>query len=119
VLRNKEHLCALKYDENVIVLNTLRFAEEIRSKKELPLPKKSKPKGAEMKMALALIEQLTQKFDPTAFKDTYTADLKKLIRAKAKSKGKKEKEEYPALKVSHRKTDDIMSVLKASLKKAS
>lgn len=119
VLRNKEHLCVLRPHENVIVLNTMRFAEEIRGVDELSLPKKSKPKPGEMKMAMALIDQLSGSFDPGAFKDTYTAELKKLIRAKAKTKGKGKKEKAPEMKVTHRKTDDLMSVLKASLKKAS
>lgn len=114
VLRNKEHLCILRPYRNVIVLNRLRFAEEIRDPSELSAPKE-KPKPAEIKMALALIEQLTAPFDIKKFKDTYTAELLKLIKAKAKGKTIK----HPALKVTHRKADDLMSQLKASIKKAS
>lgn len=114
VLRNKEHLCILRPYKNVIVLNRLRFAEEIRDPTELTLPKE-KPKPNEMKMALSLIDQLTGPFDIKKFKDTYTAELLKLI--KAKSKGKEVKQ--PKLRVTHRKADDLMSQLKASLKKAS
>lgn len=114
VLRNKEHLCILRPYQNVIVLNRLRFAEEVRDTKELKVPKE-KPKPGEMKMALTLIDQLTSDFDIKKFKDTYTAELKKMIKAKAS--GKKVKQ--PKMKVSHRKADDLMSQLKASLKKAS
>jgi DNA end-binding protein Ku len=114
VLRNKEHLCILRPYKNAIVLNRLRFAEEVRDTKELKLPK-DKPKPGEMKMALTLIDQLTSDFDIKKFKDTYTAELKKLIKAKAS--GKKIKK--TPMKVSHRKADDLMSQLKASLKKAS
>lgn len=114
VLRNKEHLCILRPYKNTIVLNRLRFAEEIRDPAELTLPK-DKPKPTEMKMALSLIEQLTTKFDITKYKDNYTSELLKLIKAKAK--GKKIKQ--PSLKVTHRKQDTLMSQLKASLKKAS
>ena len=117
VLRNKEHLCVLKPMENVIVLNTIRYAEEIRDTAELSIPKTTKPKAAELKMALTLIDQLTSKFDVSKFKDTYKAELLKLIHAKAK--GKDTKSEYPKLKVSHRKNQDLMEQLKASLKKAS
>ena len=121
VLRNKEHLCVLKPMDSVIVLNTIRYAEEIRDIKDLSLPKKTKPKPAELKMAMALIDQLSASFDLSKFKDTYSDELLKLIRAKAKSKGKgkEEEEAYPKLRVSHRKTQDIMAQLKASLKKAS
>jgi DNA end-binding protein Ku len=115
VLRNKEHLCILRPYENAIVLNRLRFDEEVRDPGELTLPK-VKPKATEMKMALSLIDQLTtERFDIKKFKDTYTAELLKLIKAKAKGKSIKSS----PLKVTHRKTDDLMSQLKASIKKAS
>lgn len=120
VLRNKEHLCVLKPLDNMIVLNTLRYAEEIRDPKELDLPKSVKPKAGELKMAMALIDQLTAPFKPDKFKDTYSAELLKLIHAKAKTKGKKTKEEdAPKMKVTHRKAEDLIAQLKASLKKAS
>lgn len=120
VLRNKEHLCVLKPMDNLIVLNTLRYAEEIRSPKELAIPKNTKPKAAELKMAMALINQLTAPFNVDKFKDSYSAELRRLIQAKAKTKGKKTKEEsYPKLKVTHRKAEDLIAQLKASLKKAS
>jgi DNA end-binding protein Ku len=114
VLRNKEHLCILRPYKNVIVLNRLRFAEEIRDPSELTVPKE-KPKPAELKMALNLIDQLTASFDIKKYKDTYTAELKKLVKAKATGKSIKQ----PTLRVTHRKADDLMSQLKASLKKAS
>jgi DNA end-binding protein Ku len=58
---------------------------------------------------------LTSSFDIKKYKDTYTAELKKLIKAKAGGKTIKQ----PKMKVTHRKADDLMSQLKASLKKAS
>lgn len=115
VLRSKEHLCVLKPYKGVILLNRIRFAEEIRDVSEIAVPKQIKPKPAELKMALSLIDQLTTKFNIDKFKDTYSAELMKLIKAKAQGKEVKE----PALKVTHRKTTDLMSQLKASLKKAS
>jgi DNA end-binding protein Ku len=111
VLRSKEHLCILKPRGKAIVLNRIRFAEEIRDTDELTLPS-TKPKPAELKMALSLIDQLTGPFKITKFKDTYTAELRKLIKAKASGK----KTSYPKLKVTHRKSSDLMSQLKASLK---
>jgi DNA end-binding protein Ku len=114
VLRNKEHLCILRPYKNAIVLNRLRFDQEIRDAADLTLPKE-KPKPGEMKMALSLIDQLTAPFDIKKFKDTYSAELLKLIKAKAKGKTIK----HSPLKVTHRKADDLMSQLKASIKKAS
>jgi DNA end-binding protein Ku len=115
VLRSKEHLCLLKPYEDVIVLNRIRFAEEIRDASEVSIPKSAKPKPSELKMALALIDQHTHPFKIDKFKDTYSEELLKLIKAKAK--GIKIKQ--PAMKVTHRKTDDLMEQLKASIKKAS
>jgi DNA end-binding protein Ku len=113
VLRNREHLCVLKPLGNAIVLNTIRFHEEIRDVKELKIPATSKVKPGELKMALALIDQLTGKFDISKYKDTYTDSLMKLIKAKAKGK----KTEVPHMRIVHSNTRDLMSQLKASLDK--
>ncbi|MEJ1238105.1 Ku protein [Chryseolinea sp. T2] len=115
VLRSKEQLCVIKPYENILLLEKIRFAEEIRKTSELKVPK-AKAKATEMKMALSLINQLTTEFDITEYKDTYTAALMKFIKAKAK--GGKVKE--PVMKVTHRKPMDLMEQLKASMgKKAS
>ncbi|HJU45942.1 MAG TPA: hypothetical protein VJ647_04115, partial [Chitinophagaceae bacterium] len=63
------------------------------------------------KMAVSLINQLTGRFTPSKYKDTYTAQLMKLIKAKAKGA----KVKAPHLKVVHSNTTDLMSRLKASL----
>jgi DNA end-binding protein Ku len=115
VLRNKEHLCVLKTSEKVIVLNTIRYQEEIRDQKELDLPKGKAIKPGELKMAMSLIDQLTHPFSIDKFKNTYSADLLEIVKKKAQGK----KPDYPKLKVTHRKTDDLMAQLKASLRKAS
>ncbi|HEY8937442.1 MAG TPA: Ku protein [Cyclobacteriaceae bacterium] len=114
VLRNKEHLCLIKPYEQVLVLNKIRFQEEIRDVKEITLPK-SKLKSDEIKMALSLIDQLSDKFDISRYKDTYSSELLKHI--KAKSTGKPVK--TPHMRVTHRKSTDLLTQLKASLKKAS
>jgi DNA end-binding protein Ku len=111
VLRSKENLCVLKPSENVMILNKIRFAEEIRDPEELNIPKNSVVKKEELKMALALINQLTDKFDIEKYKDTYSETLMKLIKAKAKGK----QVATPTLRVVHNNTKDIMSQLKASL----
>jgi DNA end-binding protein Ku len=111
VMRSKETLAILKADRDVIVLNRIRFHEEIRDHKGLQLPGKEAFKPAELQMAVTLINQLSGKFDVKRYKDTYTAELLKLIQAKAK--GKKFRPE--PLKVVHSKSTDLMSQLKASL----
>ena len=87
VLRNKESLAIIKPYKNVIVLNRIRFSQEIKEPSELKLPPVSKTKTKEMDMANKLVEQQTEKFNIEKYKDTYTAKLMKII--KEKSKGKK------------------------------
>jgi len=111
VLRNKEGLAILKPYKNVIVLNRIRFSQEIKEPSELKLPAVSKTKTREMDMANKLIDQLTEKFNIGNYKDTYTAKLLKII--KEKSRGKKIS--VPKMKVVHRKNDNLMDMLKASL----
>lgn len=111
VLRNKESLAILKPYKNVIVLNRIRFAQEIREPSELNLPPVSKTKTKEMDMANKLVEQLTEKFSIEEFKDNYTTKLLKRIKEKAKGK----KITKPKMKLVHKQSDDLMEMLKASL----
>jgi DNA end-binding protein Ku len=64
-------------------------------------------------MAIALINQLTDKFDLKAYKDTYSDELMKLIEKKASGK----RVTTPKLKVVHSRSRDLMGQLKASLEK--
>ncbi|WP_348825081.1 Ku protein [Flavobacterium aestuarii] len=111
VLRNKEGLAILKPYKDVIVLNRIRFQQEIRNTSELKLPPISKTKPKEMEMANKLVEQLTEKFDISSYKDEYTDKLLQIIKDKAKGK----KQAPAKLKVVHKQSDDLMSMLKASL----
>jgi len=112
VLRNKESLGLIKPYEDIIVLNKIRFAEEIRDTSELDV-KTSKSNPQELKMAIALISQLTGKFDIKEYKDTYSTELLKLIKNKAKGK----KIPAPSMRVVHSRSKDLMEQLKASLEK--
>jgi DNA end-binding protein Ku len=112
VLRNKENLCILRPQEDVILLQKIRFAEEIRSYEDLEIPKDIATKPLELKMAQALIDQLTpKKFSLSKYKDTYDEELMKIIEAKAKGK----KIVQPKFKIVQNKSHDLMSQLKASL----
>lgn len=110
VLRTKESLCLIKTEDNVMVINRIRFQQEIRKPSDLKIPASS-GKPAEMKMAAALIDQLTGKFDIAKYKDTYTDKLLKIIRAKSKGKLKA----VPQMKIVHSPSTGLMEQLKASL----
>lgn len=111
VMRNKEALAILRVSGHMIILNKIRFQQEIRDTKELSIPAKTTVKPSELKMAVSLINQLSAKFDISKYKDSYSAQLLKFI--KAKSKGTKSA--TPHLKVVHNTTKDLMAQLKASL----
>jgi DNA end-binding protein Ku len=111
VLRQREHLAALEPAGKVLVLNTMRFADEIRPVGALDLP----ARGAgwtrkEMQLAHQLIETLASDFDPRAFKDTYTDVLKRAIRQKLQ--GKEISVPQPERRP---KVVDLMAALQASL----
>ena len=110
VLRSRENLVLIKPLDDMLVLNKIRFAEEIRDPEEIKAPA-TKSKPAEVKMAIQLINQLSKDFDITRYKDTYTDKLMKMI--KAKSKGKSVT--ASPLKIVHSRSRDLMSQLKASL----
>jgi DNA end-binding protein Ku len=86
VLRNREYLCALKAQGSVLVLNALRFANEVLSTTDLPIPHLPNPGEKEVAMAVRLIEEMSGDFKPEKYKDTFTEDLKRLIGAKASGK---------------------------------
>jgi DNA end-binding protein Ku len=110
VLRNRESLVLIKAAGNLLILNKIRFQDEIRETDELDVPD-VKIKPAEMAMAVQLIEQLTTDFDISNYKDTYNESLMKLIMAKAKGK----KPTAPKMKIVHSKSKDLMAQLKESL----
>ncbi len=110
VMRTKESLGLIKPSGNILLLQKIRYAEEIRATEEIKIPDNA-PKPAEIKMAISLIDQLTGKFDISKFKDTYSSELMKLIEAKAKGK----KLPAPTMKVVHSTSKDLMEQLKASL----
>jgi DNA end-binding protein Ku len=86
VFRNKEHLAALRPDEGVLTLTTMRFADEVVPPGELDdvLPSE-RPKVAkrEVEMAERLIDSLSAEFDPGAYRDEYREQLLALIERKA------------------------------------
>jgi DNA end-binding protein Ku len=84
MLRNRMHICVIKPYNGVLLINQLRYDEEVREVPEVTKSEKITQK--EVQLAVKLIDQLTEKFDPAAFKDTYVAELKKVIKAKAAGK---------------------------------
>jgi DNA end-binding protein Ku len=122
VIRTKQRLAALLPMENAVVLNLLRYGDEIRPLKDINLPDASSKKSAvsdkEIKMALSLLEDMTEPWDPMAYHDTYREDVMALVEKKIKANQTKtvaqpEKGEEPQPKGSN--VVDLMELLKKSI----
>jgi len=112
VLRSSENLCVIHTMNNMLVITKIRFQEEIRSAKDLEIESVTiKPK--ELEVGMALIKQYAADFDISAFKDEYSKELMKIIRAKAKGKKTVVKKIQPEKHVS----DDLYEQLMQSLSK--
>ena len=84
VIRTKQYLAALVAQDDLLVLNTLRYAEELKAPSELEIPK-AKVTPKELDMALRLVEDMADDWQPAKFKDTYREDLLKRIKEKIKA----------------------------------
>src|SRR6478609_4247910 len=116
VIRTRAHLAALYAVENMLVLNTLRYANELRDPTELKVPedlKAAKVTPREIDMAERLVEDMEMDWDPAKYHDTYRDDLMKMIEEKAHGKVKPE----PKAKRAPREAEviDFASLLEKSL----
>jgi DNA end-binding protein Ku len=116
-VRGRETLVSLKPCGKGLVLETMRYEDEVRAAqsyfKAIPA---TKPDKALLDLATTLIEQRTAPFDPGDFHDRYVDALKKLIARKAKSKGKKILEDVSEPETAHgSNVIDLMAALKKSV----
>ena len=115
VLRNKEHLAAIRPMDGVLTLTTMRFADEVVSPKELDdvLPDSSpRVEKREREMAEKLIDSLAADFKPEKYRDEYREQLLSLIEQKAEGKqvvASESEEPEPT------KAPDLMAALEESL----
>ncbi len=115
VFRNKEHLAAIRPAEGVLTLTTMRFADEVVPPAELDdvLPTEApKVPKRELEMAEQLIDSLTSKFDPGAYRDEYREQLLAMIERKAAGE---EIVAAPAEEPAETKAPDLMAALEQSI----
>lgn len=90
VIRGRQHFCAILAHERALLLNTLRFAEELKPADELELPpanpKAAKVSSQELAMARRLVEELSGAWKPESFKDSYRQDLMRRIKEKIRKR---------------------------------
>ncbi len=84
-LRQKTRLAALRVYQDVIVLQTLLWGDEIRSAHFPALDEEVEVRDQELKMAASLIETLEADFDPEQFTDKYREELQSLLDKKVSS----------------------------------
>src|SRR4051795_1283317 len=116
VLRNREHLAAIRPADKVLTMATMRFADEVVAPNELGedvVPEDGrKLDKREVDMAKQLIDSLTSDFDPDKYRDEYREELLSLIDRKAKGEavtGPVSEEPKPT------KAPDLMAALEESL----
>jgi DNA end-binding protein Ku len=80
VIRNKQHLAAIRPVNDTLVLETMYYADEVRQPEEAPKPQVRAP---EVEMAKTLIENLAAKWDPERYRDRYRTELLDLLQKKA------------------------------------
>ena len=123
VIRATPHLAVVYALDRALMLNTLRYAAELRDPAELPLPKAGlKASGVtakEVELAKRLIDDMAHHWQPEAFKDSYHDDLMQRIREKIKRGQTKEISEPKRGEAEPRQTAeviDLAELLKKSLK---
>jgi DNA end-binding protein Ku len=83
---NSFHLVSIRTEGDAMMLEIMRFADELVDQSTLDFPSGSAVRPQELKMATQLVENLTEAFDPSQYQDEYKANLKKIINAKMKGK---------------------------------
>jgi DNA end-binding protein Ku len=109
---NSYHLVSIRTDGDALMLEIMRFADELVDDSTFTFPSAEAVRPQELKMAEQLVENLAEPFDPAKYHDEYRANLRKIINAKMKGKkvDYEEPEEPKATPVI-----DLMSRLQASL----
>jgi DNA end-binding protein Ku len=115
VLRNKEHLAAIRPMDGVLTMATMRFADEVVSPDQLDgvIPEDEvKPEKREVEMAKRLIDSLATDFEPDKYRDEYREELLALIERKAKGEAIVTQ---PTEEPKPTKAPDLMAALEESL----
>src|SRR5204863_1119768 len=112
VMRDKQHLGALRIRDGVITLEQLYFADEIRPTDELK-PSRARVSQQELEMAGRLIESFTTEWKPEKYKDTYRDELCAIIRAKRKGE-----EIHAAPELEEGEPADLLTALRESIERS-
>ena len=113
VIRNKQHLAAVRPYEDVLLLETMYYADEVRKPQaldgELGTARLQK---TEVELAKSLVENLSETFEPEKYDDQYRKEFLDLTKAKAKGRPLPEPAEEPEAEVV-----DLMAALRESVER--
>ncbi len=111
VIRSRQHLACLKPDGDGILLELMRFADEVRGTDDLKLPRGEEARERELELAQKLIEGMTVPFQISKYKDDYREKLEEIVREKTAGMQPLVHGETPAAT----KVNDLMATLEKSL----
>lgn len=117
VIRTRQYLAAVIPREELLVMNTLRYADELRAPGELDVDlSRAKVTAKEVDLALRLIADMEEKWKPEQYRDTYREDLLKRVEEKVKA-GQTEEITVPEKEKAGAGADviDLMSLLRKSV----
>jgi DNA end-binding protein Ku len=126
VLRTRQHLCAVFAEGKVLILNLLRFPEELRNVGKVAGDHDGSAAGSvstrERNMALQLIESMAAHWQPRKYRDKFRGDLLKMIERKIKGGQTKAIDEETGVRsrvsTGKGKVVDIMHLLRRSMDEA-
>jgi DNA end-binding protein Ku len=110
VLRTKEYLVLIRARDGQLVLTTMLFHDELRPSKEIA-PGGKKPAKKQLDQAVALIEALSEDWDPDSYDDRYRKRLQDVLRRKKK----RQKIEAPEQRQEPKPVPDLMAALEKTL----
>ena len=111
VMRNRQYLGCLRVRDKALILEQLHFADEVDPPSRIVPTRLPTVSDRELGMALELIEGFSGKWQPKKYKDTYTAALRKVIRAKQAGK-----EVHRAPEVAPEELPDLFDALRESVR---
>jgi DNA end-binding protein Ku len=116
VLTSRLHLAAVRPREDVLVLETLFYGDEVRPVSEIDYPPSLvEPSPRELDVAVRLVELLGAPWDPSRYRDEYRERVLEVIRSKAPETTPVERTAEPAPAAS---VADLMAALQASVEAA-
>lgn len=84
VMRTREYLAAVREHEGALALSTMLFADEVRPFSEVPQPEEAEADPEAVKNAVAVIDELSAKWDHSAYRDLYRERLAEVIKERRK-----------------------------------